>query len=39
MGGGQLRRNLDRLISTGKISTQIRGKKHYYALTKPIVPT
>jgi len=39
MGGGQLRRNLDRLISTGKISTQIRGKKHYYTLTEPTVPT
>ena len=33
MGGGQLRRNLDRLISRGQISKQTIGKNHYYSLT------
>lgn len=35
MGGGQLRRNLDRLISRGQISKQTIGKNHYYSLTAP----
>ena len=35
MGGGQLRRNLDRLISRGQIFKQTIGKKHYFSLTSP----
>lgn len=36
MGGGQLRRNLDRLISRGQIFKQTIGKNHYFSLTSPL---
>jgi DNA-binding HxlR family transcriptional regulator len=35
MGGGQLRRNLDCLISRGQIFKQTIGKHHYFSLTSP----